>query len=102
VDPEGTLARSDSDLEGRAITARFFSIFFERDAYARRRFMTLGVSDEWHEASSAGSWIVALTPTEAEELAERLFALIDEYRGARLEEGRESALVSMSILPWLE
>jgi hypothetical protein len=36
------------------------------------------------------------------ELGERLFALVDDYRGRPEPESAERALVSVSILPWLE
>jgi DNA-binding transcriptional ArsR family regulator len=93
---------TDADREGRAITERLFAIFFQRDAEARHRFVTGELSDEWHQASLAGNWIVALTPAEADELGRRLLALVDEYRGRPAAEGAARTLVSASILPWLD
>ena len=102
VSPQGSLMATDPDPEGRAITERYFALFFERDLEARHRFMTKEVSDDWHEAALAGNWFIALSPTRALELGSRLFALIDEYRDERPEEDSQEALVSISILPWLE
>jgi len=96
------LVASDADPEGRAITERLYAMFFQRDAAARHRFVTRQVSDDWHRASSAGNWIVALTPAEADELARRLFAVVDEYRGRGMPDQAAHTLVSLSILPWLE
>ena len=94
------LAPTDSDPEGRAITARFFTLFFERDAQARAHFLTRDVSDEWHRAAFAGNWIVELTPQKAQEVGERLFAILDEIRSRGRLDGAEETLVSISILPW--
>ena len=102
IPAEGTLVPTDADPEGRAIAARYFTMFFERDAETRRRFVTREVSDEWHRAAFAGNWVVALTPELAAELGERLFALVDEVRGVAASEDAEQTLVSISILPWLE
>jgi DNA-binding transcriptional ArsR family regulator len=96
------LIKADSDLEGRAITERYYAMFFQRDAEARRRFVTGKIEDEWHRGAFAGSWFVTLTPDEAVELGARLFGLVDEYRGRELPEGAAQTLVSISILPWLE
>jgi hypothetical protein len=60
------------------------------------------VSDEWHRAALAGSWFVALTPVQAEELGARLLALVDEYRGRSAPDDAAQTVVSVSILPWLE
>ncbi len=98
----GALSDPGSDLEGRAIAARYFALFFERDAHARSRFMTADVDDEWHDAAFAGNWIVRLTAHEARELGEAMFALIDEYRGRVVEGAGDETLVSFSILPWRE
>jgi DNA-binding transcriptional ArsR family regulator len=100
VPEEGSLSPTDPDPEGRAITARFFTMLFEREAEARRRFLTGEVGDEWHRAAFAGNWIVALTPEEAAALGERLFALVDEVRGRAVADAADQALVSISILPW--
>jgi DNA-binding transcriptional ArsR family regulator len=96
------LMQTDADREGRAITARYYAMFFQRDAEARHRFVTGDVPDEWHRAAFAGSWFVSLTRAEAEELGARLFALVDEYRGREVPEGAAQTLVSLSILPWLD
>jgi DNA-binding transcriptional ArsR family regulator len=96
------LAPTDSDREGRAITERLFAMFFQRDAAARHQFVTGEVTDEWHRSAFAGNWIVALTPEEANELGARLLALVDEYRGRSEPEDADRALVSVSILPWVD
>ena len=98
----GVLAPSAADREGRAVTAQLFTVFFDRDQEARRRFVTRDVSDEWHRAAFAGNWFVALTPEAAAELGTRLFELVDEYRGRAADETAARALVSVSILPWLD
>ncbi len=96
-----SLGPTDADPEGRAITARYFAMFFERDAEVRGRFLTRAVSDEWHRAAFAGNWFVALTPDQCAELAERLFSLVDEVRGRGAAEEADQTLVSISILPWV-
>jgi DNA-binding MarR family transcriptional regulator len=98
---DGSLAPTDADPEGREITKRFFTMFFERDAEARGRFLNGEVDDEWHRAAFAGNWIVELTPEQAAALGERLFVLVDEVRGRNGTGGDGGqALVSISILPW--
>jgi len=96
------LIPTDPDVEGRAITERFWAMFFQRDAEARHRFVTGEMSDDWHRAAFAGNWLVSLTPLEADEFGRRLFALLDEYRGRPSRDGETQTLVSFSILPWLE
>jgi DNA-binding transcriptional ArsR family regulator len=94
---------TDDDLEGRAITARMHGFVFARDEEARRRFVTRDLDASWRKAAFVGSWLVALTPEEATELGERFLELV---RNVRLREsgadGADRALVSISILPWLE
>ena len=99
---EPMLIPTDADPEGRAITERYYAMFFQRDAEARHRFVTGQVADEWHRAAFVGNWVVALTPDEAAELGQRLFTLVDEYRAREAPEGADETLVSLSILPWLE
>jgi DNA-binding transcriptional ArsR family regulator len=100
--PEPRLVPTDSDLEGRAITARLFAMFFQRDAEARHRFVTGDVSDEWHRAALAGNWLIELSPDQASELAVRLLELVDEYRAGPPPDDAARTLVSVSILPWLD
>jgi len=97
------LIPTDDDLEGRAITARVLGLFFARDEQARRRIVTSEVSAAWRAGSFVGNWFLELTPEEADTLAKRLVALIQEFR-ARAEPtpGADRALVSISVLPWLE
>lgn len=90
--PEPRLVPTDPDREGRAITARLFAMFFQRDAEARHRFVTGEVSDEWHRAALAGNWLVELTPAPASELAVRLLELAPRVsRGAGVRGGRAGA-----------
>ena len=100
VDPTG-LIPTPADAEGREITARLFGIFFARDDDARQRFMTRDVPGDWHEAAFAGNWFLALTPHDARELGLRLMNIIDEYRQRVVTDG-DQALVSVSVLPWLD
>ena len=97
------LIPTDDDLEGRAITARVLGLFFARDELARRRILTSEVSAAWRAGAFVGNWFLELTPEEADTLAERLVELIQELR-ARAEPtpGADRALVSISVLPWLE
>ena len=92
-----------ADPEGRAISARMFGIIFARDEEVRRRFVTGEVDAAWHEGAFAGNWFLELTAEEAGELGVRLLGLVDELR-SRTEptQGAERALVSISVLPWLE
>jgi hypothetical protein len=57
---------------------------------------------EWRGAAVAGNWLVELTPAEAHELGERLLELVREARLREATNGVDRALVSVSILPWLE
>jgi len=97
------LIPSPADPEGRAISARMFAIVFARDEEARRRFTTREVDPAWHEAAHVGSWFVELTPDEASDLGRRFLDLV---RAARLRTHASTetsrALVSISVLPWLE
>ena len=89
-------------LRSRELDRRMLATFFARDEEVRPRFVLGRPSDEWQEASFVGSWFVALTPAEADELGRRLFALVDELRAGPPSAGAEQTLVSLSILPVLE
>jgi DNA-binding transcriptional ArsR family regulator len=98
------LVPTDDDLEGRAITARLFGVFFARDAEARSQFVTAlpQLGADWHQGAFVGNWRVALTPAEASELGARILPLIDEFRRrSSPPPGAEEALISLSVLPWL-
>jgi DNA-binding transcriptional ArsR family regulator len=97
------LMPTDADAEGRAITARMLGLFFARDEEARRRFVTQDVDAAWHEGAFVGNWFVELTPEEADELGRRLLALVRERRDrTEATPGASRALVSISVLPWLD
>src|SRR5215472_967523 len=101
-DPFG-LIPTDDDLEGRAITARMLGLFFARDEEARRRLVTRDVGAAWRAGAFVGNWFLELTPDEADALAERLATLVQELRGrSDAEPDADRALVSVSVLPWLE
>ena len=103
--PELMIMPTDDDAEGRAISARMFAIFFSRDSAARQRFVTElpELDPDWHRGAFVGSWIVGLTPAQASELGTRVLEIVDEYRRRSPEpEAGEGALVSFSVLPWLE
>jgi DNA-binding transcriptional ArsR family regulator len=94
---------TDDDPEGRAIAARMHGYVFQRDERARLRFATQEVGTAWRESAVVGNWLVELTPREAAELGGRLVELVRAIRerdGAP--DGAEPALISISILPWLE
>jgi DNA-binding transcriptional ArsR family regulator len=93
----------DDDFEGRAINVRTFGIFFARDEEARRRLLIQDVGAAWRAAAFAGNWFVEITPDEADAFAERLYALVQEVREQSApSEGADRALVSISVLPWLD
>ncbi len=97
------LIPTDADVEGRAISARMFGIVFARDEEARRRFITREIDTPWHEAAFVGNWFLQVTPHEADELGSRLLELLHEIRTrADQPPGAVQALVSFSVLPWLE
>jgi DNA-binding transcriptional ArsR family regulator len=97
------LLPTDDDLEGRAITARMLGLFFARDEEARRRLVTRNVGAAWRAGAFVGNWFVALTPEEADALAERLVELVQELRmRSSSTPGADRALVSISVLPWLD
>jgi len=94
---------SDDDREGRAIGARMLGLFFARDEEARRRLVTRDVGAAWRAGAFVGNWFVDLTPEEADSLAERLVELVQELRVRPAPTpGADRALVSISVLPWVE
>ncbi|HEY1367755.1 MAG TPA: helix-turn-helix domain-containing protein [Gaiellaceae bacterium] len=97
------LAPTEDDLEGRAINVRTLGLFFARDDEARRRLITGDVGAAWRTGGFVGNWFVELTPKEADEVAERMAAIVQEVR-ERPEPtpGADRALVSISVLPWLD
>lgn len=98
------LVPTDDDLEGRAIGARLFALFFARDAEFRRRFVAAlpDVESDWQQGAFVGNWQVSLTPAEASELGARIMPLIDDYRRrGDPPAGADEALISFSVLPWL-
>jgi DNA-binding transcriptional ArsR family regulator len=97
------LLPTDDDLEGRAITARMLGLFFARDEEARRRLVTRDVGAGWRAGAFVGNWFLELTPQEADALAERLVEIVQELRErATPTKGADRALVSLSVLPWLD
>jgi hypothetical protein len=54
------------------------------------------------EAAFLGNWFVQLTPSEADELGRRLFAIVDEIRRRQASAGAVQTLVSVSVLPVLD
>jgi DNA-binding transcriptional ArsR family regulator len=97
------LLPTDDDLEGRAITARMLGLFFARDEEARRRLVTRDVGAGWRAGAFVGNWFLELTPREADALAERLVEIVQELRErATPTERADRALVSLSVLPWLD
>jgi DNA-binding transcriptional ArsR family regulator len=97
------LIPTDDDLEGRAISARMLGLFFARDEQARRHLVTRDLNAGWRAGAFVGNWFLELTAEEADALAERLVAIVQELR-ARSEPtpGADRALVSVSVLPWLD
>ena len=53
------------------------------------------------EASFIGNWFVPLTPSEADELGRKLFAIVDELRRRSPPAAATQTLVSLSVLPVL-
>jgi DNA-binding transcriptional ArsR family regulator len=97
------LMPTDADVEGRAISARMVGLFFARDEEARRRFVTREVDDAWHQGAFVGNWFAELTPDEADDLGKRLLELVREVRSrSEPSPGAARALVSISVLPWLD
>jgi hypothetical protein len=93
----------DDDFEGRAINIRTFGIFFARDEQARRRLLIQDIGAAWRAAAFAGNWFIEITPDEADAIAERLYAVVQEVREQNARsEGADRALVSISVLPWLD
>jgi hypothetical protein len=78
-------------------------LFFARDEHARRHLVTRDLGAGWRAGAFVGNWFLELTPEEADALAERLVAIVQELR-TRSEptRGADRALVSLSVLPWLE
>ena len=97
------LIPTDDDLEGRAIGARMLGLFLARDEQARRHLVTRDIGAAWRAGAFVGNWFLELTPDEADALAERLTTIVQELR-TRPEPtpGADRALVSLSVLPWLD
>src|SRR5581483_1560810 len=82
---------------------RRLGLFFARDEEARRRLVTQDLGAAWRAGAFVGNWVVELTPEEADALAERLVELVQELRERPAPTpGADRALVSISVLPWLE
>ena len=97
------LGQTSDDLEGRAIDTRTVGLFFARDEAARRRLVAGDISAAWRDGGFVGNWFIELTPEEAGGLTERIFALLQELRVRPAPTpGADRALVSMTVLPWLE
>jgi DNA-binding transcriptional ArsR family regulator len=97
------LIPTDDDLEGRAISARMLGLFLARDEKARRDLVTRELSAAWRAGAFVGNWFLELTPDEADALAERLVELVQELRTRPAPSpGADRALVSISVLPWLD
>jgi DNA-binding transcriptional ArsR family regulator len=97
------LLPTDDDLEGRAISARMLGLFLARDEVARRRLVTRDLGAAWRAGAFVGNWFLELAPQEADELAERLVEIVQELRTRPAPTpGADRALVSISVVPWLE
>jgi len=97
------LIPTDDDVEGRAISTRMLGLFFARDEQARLRLVTRDLGAAWRAGAFVGNWFVELTPEEADALAERLVELVQEVRARpHPTQGADRALVSLSVVPWLE
>jgi DNA-binding transcriptional ArsR family regulator len=97
------LIPTDDDLEGRAISARMLGLFIARDERARRHLVTRDLGAAWRAGAFVGNWFLELTPEEADALAERLAEVVQELRACpHPTPGADRALVSLSVLPWLE
>jgi DNA-binding transcriptional ArsR family regulator len=97
------LIPTDDDPEGRAIGARLLGLMYARDEAARRNLFTRDVGAAWRQGAFVGNWFVELTPEEADALAERMVALVQELRERpKPTPGADRALVSISVLPWLD
>jgi DNA-binding transcriptional ArsR family regulator len=97
------LIPTDDDLEGRAISARMLGLFFARDEQARLRLVARDMDAAWRAGAFVGNWFLELTPDEADALAERLVELVQELRARpQPTPDADRALVSISVLPWLD
>jgi hypothetical protein len=78
-------------------------MFFARDEVARRRLVSREIGVAWRAGGFVGKWYLQLTPAEADALVERLVELVQELRVRPTSTpGADRALVSISVLPWLE
>jgi len=93
---------TDDDREAQAIAARIHGVVFARDEEVRSRFVAGEPGPGWRAAAVVGNWPIELTPAEASELGERLLEIVREYRLRPASEGADRALVSLTILPWLD
>jgi hypothetical protein len=94
-----------TEPEEHAAEARLRAFFIERDSEAVVRYVSQEEELElpWRKAAFIGSWNVDLTPSEVEELAERV---VEEIRAAskrrRSNVGRARVVVSFKAVPWIE
>src|SRR5919109_1477780 len=83
--------------------ARMLGLVFARDEVARRRYVARDPGRAWRESAMVGNWFVELTPAEAHELGQSLVERVKEIRARPVPTaGAETALVSISVLPWLD
>lgn len=79
-------------------------------AYAERVDRWVGeaalMPEEWQESATASDWRLRLTPAEAKELYDALFALAARYRrddetGPDTPEGAEQVVLQVQLMPFL-
>jgi DNA-binding MarR family transcriptional regulator len=101
--PPRLIPTGADDAEGRALEATVWGMLVERDdALTRRFFERLPELDRrWRETATIVHWTLRMTDTEAQEFAQAIAALADEYSRGRRQATPERApyTVSMRILP---
>jgi DNA-binding transcriptional ArsR family regulator len=101
--PPRLIPTGADDAEGRALEATVWGMLVERDdALTRRFFERLPQLDRrWRETATIVHWTLRMTDTEAQEFAQAIAALADEYARGRRPATPETAsyTVSMRILP---
>ena len=94
---------TDADLEGRAMSARMFGILFARDEEARHGSSPATSTRPGTRPRMSATGSSTSHPQEADELGVRFFELLHDIRTrASSPPGAARALISFSVLPWLE
>ena len=103
-----TLLEFDLDREAPTETETYLRAVasFYADRVDRWLSERTNLSDEWRGTSTISDWRLRLTPAEAQELHESIFALVGRYRradeaGPDTPDGAETVVLQAQLMPFL-